>query len=250
MPRWPNPRPERWPPSSRLSAAAGLVPPGSAVADVGTDAATLPLWLLETGAAARCIATDRSAAGLDAARRRGLGHVAAGRLVLRCGEGLSALAPGDALDVLALCGLGARTIVGILGDPRLATLGLRRLVLQPQTEPALVRRWLFDHAWTIVAEVLVREREHDYVVIAAEPGRTAPTGGDHDADAELLLEAGPCLLASPDPLVADHWRRELWRQKRILTRGAAGPGRARALRGLGLARRVLDRLARNAHGGR
>ena len=245
VPQSPRRRAAPAPPGARLAAAAALVPHGATVADVGTDAAALALWLVESGTAARCIATDRSAAGLAAARLRGSEHVAAGRLELRRGAGLAPLAPADALDVLVLCGLGARTIVRILGEPGLERLGLSRLVLQPQTEPARLRRFLLDRGHAIVAEVLVRERGHDYVVLAAEPCRGARPRAAHAADAEVLAEAGPCLAASSDPLVAEHWRRELERQQRILERGATGAGRARAQRRLALARRVLRRLNRN-----
>jgi len=242
VPRWSDPRSEPLPPRSRLGAVAGLVPSGSSVADVGTDSAALPFLLLGENRAARCVATDRSAVSLNEARGRCRRHVEAGRLELRRGEGLTPLRAADGLDVLVLSGLGARTIVRILDDPRLAELGLGRLVVQPQTEPARVRRFLFDRGWEIVGERMARERGRDYVAIAAEPtsGRT-----ELEDDPELLVEAGPCLLRSRDPIVADHWRRELRRHERLLSRGATGAGRASAGRRIRLARRILERLARS-----
>lgn len=151
-----------------MRAVAELVPPGSTVAEVGTDAAALALALLDTGRVSHCIATDRSAAGLGRACRRGTRHLAAGRLELRLGQGLAPLAARDRLDVLVLAGMGARTMVRILGDPRLAELAPRRLVLQPQTEPALLRGWLGEHGFAVVGESGATERGRRYVVIAAE----------------------------------------------------------------------------------
>ena len=161
-----------------MRAVAELVPAGAAVAEVGTDAAALAVALLDAGRASRCVATDRSPAGLARARRRGTRHLASGALELRLGEGLAPLAAADRLDVLVLAGMGARSMVRILEDPRLAGLALRRLVLQPQTEPARLRRWLGEHGFAIVGESRASERGRDYLVIAAErlPGDLAILG--------------------------------------------------------------------------
>jgi tRNA (adenine22-N1)-methyltransferase len=151
-----------------MRAVAELVPEGARVGEVGTDAGALALALLDGGRASRCIATDRSACGLGRARRRGARHIASGRLELRLGSGLAPLAACDRLDVVVLAGMGARSMVRILDDPRLAELSPRRLVLQPQTEPALLRGWLGEHGFAVVGESRAAERGRDYVVIAAE----------------------------------------------------------------------------------
>jgi len=247
VPRWSAPRPERTGSRPRLRAVARLVPPGSVVADVGTDCAVLPLLLLRANRVARCVATDRNPVALNEALGRCRRHVAAGRLELRLGPGLLPLRVVDRLDVLVLSGLGARTMLRILDDPRLSELGLRRLVVQPQTEPGLTRRFLLDRGFEIVDERMARERGRDYVAIAAEPASGRPATAD---DLELVLEAGPCLLDSGDPLVADHWRRELRRHERVLSRGASGSGGASAARRIRLARRVLERLSRRTRGAR
>lgn len=159
-----------------MEAVARLVPAGAAVAEVGTDAAALAVALLDSGRAGRCVATDRSAGGLDRALRRGKRHLDRGSLEVRQGEGLAPLLARDRLDVLVLAGMGARTIVRILADPRLAELGLRRLVLQPQTELPFLRGWLLDRGFGVVDELEVNERGRVYVVLAAEsaPGPSLP----------------------------------------------------------------------------
>lgn len=44
--------------SPRLAAIAALVPPGAKVADVGTDHAYLPVWLLLSGRIQSAVASD------------------------------------------------------------------------------------------------------------------------------------------------------------------------------------------------
>jgi len=152
---------------ARLTAIAALIPPGSRVADVGADGALLPRALLASGRATFCLAIDSSPAAARAARAatRGLGP----RLVVREGDGFGALEARDRIDVVVLAGLGARTILRILAHPRRAALGLHRLVLQPQTEPARVRRWLAENGFAVVDERRARERGRSYLVLAARP---------------------------------------------------------------------------------
>jgi tRNA (adenine22-N1)-methyltransferase len=156
----------------RLGAVAALVPHGARVADVGAGDGRLAAWLVGTGRASFCVATERTeraAAAVRASVGDGPG------LDVRRGEGLGALRPEDGIEVVVVAGMGARKIRGILdgGNPR--ELGIRRLVLQPQTEPRLLRRWLLDHGWRIAAGSRVVERGRLYEVMAAEdPERGAP----------------------------------------------------------------------------
>jgi len=156
-----NPAPAR----GRLATIAALVPPGARVADIGADGARLPRALLESRRAAFCLAIDSSPAAASAARAatRGCGP----HLVVREGDGFGAIEAGDRIDVVVLAGLGARTIVRILDDPRRRRLEPRLLLLQPQTEPALLRRWLAEHGYTVVDERRAHERGRCYVVLAA-----------------------------------------------------------------------------------
>jgi len=185
----------------RLETVASLVPDGSRVADIGTDHGLLPRLLLASGRAARCIATDCARGPrqrLAEFARRG---TFVEKLEFRSGFGLRVLGPDDRLDVVALTGLGARAITRILEDRPPAELGRVRLLLQPQSEPAVVRRWLFDRNFAIVDEKLVKDRGRFYVVIAAESG-PGPFDSEHPVlDRSEIEEAGPCLVRSSDPLV-------------------------------------------------
>ena len=148
----------------RLDAVASLVPQGARVADVGTDHGLLPRALLESGRASYCLAIDKSPQVIRAARRTLAGFDA--RLELRCGNGLAAIEERDRIDVLVLAGLGARTIVRILDDPRRLVLRPSRLVLQPQSEPGRLRRWLADVGLEVRGERLATDRGRRYLVLA------------------------------------------------------------------------------------
>ncbi len=238
-------------PRERLRAVAELVPRGSRVADVGSDHGLLPVLLLESGRAARCIATERDAARLAALRGRLSSRGdPRDRLDLRAGDGLAALSENDRIDVVVVAGLGARSIVRILDTPALDALAPARLVLQPQTEPHLVRRFLVRRGFAIVDETLVRGSRRDHVVLAADPrGPAPPEPPPAGLTPDDVLEAGPVLLASGLPEVRAHWRRRAAAAKAILDGPAAGRGRRAALLALERALRILAHLRRRQYGG-
>jgi tRNA (adenine22-N1)-methyltransferase len=234
------------PADDRLDALARMVPPGSVVADIGTDHGLLPRCLLASGRAIRCIASEPHASRLSKVRDFAPGHPRHGALSLRVGDGLTVLAPEDGVDVAVIAGLGGQAIARILDHPVRPTLALKRLVLQPQTDPVAVRSWLAEHGFRHVEERIVLDRRRFYVLIAAEPGREklAHPG----LSRQDLLEAGPVLVRSGDPLVALFWARWLARHERILARARPGAAREEAVRQRDLARRVLAALGQVAEG--
>jgi len=221
--------------ATRLAAIASLVPPGSRVADVGTGHGRLARWLTASGVASFCIASDRSPrSGPDP--RRMSKHPA---LELRYGDGLTILRAEDRIDVVVIAGLGAATISGILGARAVPPV---RLVLQPQTRPAELRRHLLERGMAIVAERILRERGREYFVLAAEPARGRPLPRHERLDLDDLIEVGPCLVHSQDPLLAPYWRRELSRCEHIRRSVTRGPGAEAAGTREALARRILGAL--------
>jgi tRNA (adenine22-N1)-methyltransferase len=219
-----------------------MVPPRTRVADIGTDHGRLPALLLATGRALHCVATDLPRDGTG--NRLAFDDRWAGLLEFRAGFGLRVLEARDEIEVVLLTGLGARTMVRILEDRSPREIGASRLVLQPQSEPARIRRWLHQNDYGIVDEKLIRERGRYYFVLAAEPLRTGREPLNPSLWPGDVEEAGPCLLRTADPLVREYWLRVRRDQQRILLRGARGSGRVIALHRLELARRVLAVLPR------
>jgi tRNA (adenine22-N1)-methyltransferase len=135
----------------RLAAVAALVPAGQSVADIATDHALLPAWLLKRGLVPRAIGIDDKAAPLEQARarlrRRGIA------VELRQGWGCQPLREGE-VSTITVAGIGGELMTRILED---VPPGVKRLVLQPNTEAALVRAWLATHGWEIDAETLLRD---------------------------------------------------------------------------------------------
>jgi tRNA (adenine22-N1)-methyltransferase len=197
--------------TGRLEAVASMVPRGSRVADIGTDHALLPRMLLESGRADYCIASDVKMGGAEAPG-----------VDCRQGEGLHVLRPEDRIDVVTICGMGARSMMDILDDEHRGLLSLRLAVLQPQRDAAALRRWLAGLEYPLVGERLVFERGRYYFVMAAELDRRQGAYDHPMLELDDLLEAGPLLVRSGDPLVREYWLRALRYEERLPLQARTG----------------------------
>jgi tRNA (adenine22-N1)-methyltransferase len=228
----------------RLGAAGALCAPGARLADVGSDHGLLPRALLASGEASFAVATERTRERAARIGRPPAGAPWASRFVVREGDGLAPLLPEDRLDTVVVCGLGGRSIVRILSGGRLALLAPSALVLQPRSEPALVRGWLLASGWRLTAERLDVDRGRRHLTLRAEPGDGAPDYRDAGLTRDDLLAAGPLLVRSGSVDVEAAWRDTRERLRRIVTAGPPGGAAAeRAREELRRAERVLARLA-------
>jgi len=189
--------------SPRLAAAAAYICSGAPLADIGTDHAYLPAYLIQTGIIPRAIAADILPGPLEAARAT----VAAAGLVdlidLRLGNGLSVLQPGE-VNSASICGMGGPLIADILAAGPLA--GIERLVLQPMGGEESLRRWLESNGWRLLDEQLVEDAGRIYVVLAAEPGSMALTPEEAFIGPHLRRKGGPLLARYAAILAAQNER--------------------------------------------
>lgn len=169
--------------SKRMQAVAQMVPAGHIAADVGCDHGFVSIYLVKNGICPHVYAADVRPGPLDRAKE----HIAASGLSscitpvlsdglkeVRVGEmpeenmadsGMKHKAPGA--DVMIAAGMGGKLTIRILSDVPHKTKQLTWVVLEPQSEVWLVRRWLSENGFMIVEEAMVLEDEKYYPVIKA-----------------------------------------------------------------------------------
>lgn len=211
--------------TQRLAAVAEFVPPGVVVADIGTDHAYLPVYLVQTGKCPRVIATDLNEKPYQSARLsvavRELGRA----VDVRLGDGLHSLSPGEA-EVVVIAGMGGGTMIRILESSPGVLAWVRRLVLQPMADAGDLRLWLADNGWRIAGEKLVEEEGRIYPVLAAEPG----VEGEKD---RFRLEVGPRLVEDSNPLLVTYLEKIKSDYQRMLcglARSRSGQAREKAIK--------------------
>ena len=142
--------------TSRLQLLADWVPQGASFADIGTDHAYLPVWLVLQGRVRHAIASDLRKGPLERARETGRTYGAEG-IDFRLGNGLATVQPHEA-EVIAIAGMGGENIASILEAAPWTADGQHTLLLDPHTKAEVLRRWLMEHGYTILREALVRDR--------------------------------------------------------------------------------------------
>ncbi|SMC94203.1 tRNA (adenine(22)-N(1))-methyltransferase [Sporomusa malonica] len=180
----------------RLKAIADMVPSGSTPADIGTDHAYLPIYLVQQNIVPCAIAGDVHQGPYLSAQNAVASVHLEHHIFVRLGNGLEVVKPGEA-DVVVIAGMGGATIIDILRSCPEVTRTLKRLILQPMIAASLVRNWLHTHSWQIVEEQLVEEDGKLYQIIAAEPGESP-------AFETVLNEIGPLLWQTKHPLLQLH----------------------------------------------
>ncbi len=191
----------------RLSTVASMVRRGSRIADIGTDHAYLPVYLVQAGICPSGIAADIRTGPLEAARRTVTEAGLTDAIALRLGDGLAPVAADEADDIV-IAGMGGETIVEILSAADWVKDTRLRLVLQPMTRAEELRRWLLTNGFAITEERLVRDGHRLYPVMAA-----AYTAAEPETD-EFAFYAGFFSAGEGRPyreMMAEH-----------LTRRAAG----------------------------
>lgn len=151
----------------RLLCAASMVRRSSRLADIGTDHAHLPVYLVQNGICPSAVAADIGEGPAASARRTVKEAGLEDAVEVRVGDGLSVLS-AEEVDDIVIAGMGGETIAAILqGAPWLRDGGDRRLILQPMTKTAELRDWLFANGFALDEEHIVRDGRHLYCVMAA-----------------------------------------------------------------------------------
>ena len=163
-------RPELTP---RLLAVADLVPAGAALADIGTDHAYLPVWLLLEGKARRAIAADINKGPLERARQTAQEYDCRENISFRLCDGLSDIGADEA-DTIVIAGMGGETIAAILNDAPWTKDERYTLILQPMSTQNDLRRRLWQNGYAITQERIVREGEKLYNILLARYGGAQP----------------------------------------------------------------------------
>lgn len=255
--------------SKRLKHVLALISPHAAVADVGCDHGYLAIELLQSNKAEYVIAMDVNAGPLARARENRDRYGFSDKIETRLSDGMEALVPGEVQSVVC-AGMGGKTICGIIGRSRLLVQTLDELVLQPQSELHIVRRYLRENGFRIAAEDMVLEDGKFYPMMrvvpicqsdgksdGAEGGYRADgespevetEGGCHadgesfDADAEQRQRVedwyGPCLLAEKHPVL----QRYLQKEKAVCTQILHNLEQADSEKGTGRRQELLQRLS-------
>ena len=149
----------------RLMSAVGYVR-GGVVADVGTDHAYLPVYLVATGRADSAVASDINRGPIENAKETVRKYGLENKITTLIADGLDGIEPYHPSDVI-IFGMGGELIATIVDRAKWTREGIR-LILQPMTKPEVLRDYLGEVGFRIVDEMLSEADGRVYQTLCAE----------------------------------------------------------------------------------
>ncbi len=190
----------------RLLAIARFIPKGRKVADIGTDHAILPVYLVREKISPEVIASDLNEGPLEAAAKTVVQSDVANKIQLRLGYGLNTINSGE-VDIAVIAGMGGGTIKNILEECK-DRYPVSSLVLQPMGDSGYLRQWLAENGWKIADEDIIEEDGRLYEIIFSVRGHEETTN-------ELILFLGPRLVEKEHPFLIKLIEREIEANRKI-----------------------------------
>ena len=153
----------------RLALIASLVQDGATVADIGTDHAYIPIYLVNSGIAKHAVASDKSIGPLKIAEENIKLYGCEDKILVLQSDGLAAYAAG-AVDTIIIAGMGGLLIAEILEGNKYVAKSAKRLILQPMTAGTELREYLVANGYIITDEKVAREKNKFYYCLCVENG--------------------------------------------------------------------------------
>ena len=150
--------------NKRLLSVAELVRQDAIFADIGTDHAYLPLFLLKEGKIKKAYCSDINEGPLRSARINARDTGYEDEIVFTLADGADALA-GYGITDYAICGMGGELIADIVDRAEHFKRGDINLILQPMTKPGHLRAYLATAGYQILCESYSEDAGKYYVAM-------------------------------------------------------------------------------------
>ena len=150
----------------RLSSAAKFVRQGARFADIGTDHAYLPIFLLESGRIDCAVCSDINEGPLASAKENALAAGVYDKIDFTLANGADGLIDKDITDV-AICGMGGELIAEIIRRAGFLRKENVRLIMQPMSRFSHLRRELSGLGYEIEDEEYSASHGKLYVTFCA-----------------------------------------------------------------------------------
>lgn len=196
--------------SKRLKAVANMVDAGARLADIGSDHAYLPSYLIQKEIIDFAIAGEVAKGPYENILYEINVNSLEDKLQARLASGLKVIKTEDQIDTITIAGMGGILITQILAEDFDKVKDVKHLIIQANTDVPAVRKFLADRNWEIVDENIVFDENHFYEMI-----KFAKSSKDLSLnDKELYF--GPINLKQKNEAFVNYWTKELTRLKKAL----------------------------------
>ena len=153
--------------SERMLMAAKMVRKGKTVADIGTDHAYLPAYLVLNGITPKALACDVRKGPLENAKKTVELYGLEDKITLRLSDGFDEIEPFEADDFI-MCGMGGTLMEQLVSRAYWLKDSSKRIIVQPQSHAEDIRRFFVENGFEIICEDACIDGGKLYCAMAAE----------------------------------------------------------------------------------
>ena len=194
--------------TERLKTVAEMIEKTGTLCDIGCDHGYLPIYLLQQQKIDYAYACDVRDGPLKNAEKNIAAFHMKDYIQTVKSDGLKELSEKE-FDVISICGMGGRLIANILANDIDTARRAKYLVLQPQSEIPVLRRFLSENHFVINEERVALEDRRFYVLMSV-------SNGEEPNRDEMSYQLGQHLLNRNDNLTKKYLTKELNRFQTIL----------------------------------
>ena len=202
--------------SERLRTVASFVREDSKLADIGSDHAYLPCFLVHEGIISQAIAGEVVKGPFESAQKHVISEGLQSNIDVRFGNGLEVISDEDNVQTVTIAGMGGPLIATILESGKDKLTKVDTLILQPNIHAKAIREWAIQEQWKIDQEVILEEHDKIYEILVLKKGIMQLS------EKELLV--GPILSKEKSPVYQKKWNNELNEWQRIVNELSKIPG--------------------------
>lgn len=166
---------------NRLFLCASFVRSGARLADIGTDHAYLPVWLVKNGVVNTALACDINEGPLSFGQETVNRYELCDNIECRLSDGLKVVNE-DEVDDIVIAGMGGELIAKILSDCTWAKNKDKHFILQPMTKCEVLIEYLYENGFEILEQKACECDKKHYTVMLVKH-----TGHHCDIDKSFLF---------------------------------------------------------------
>lgn len=198
--------------SLRLETIASFVDKGAVVADIGSDHATIPIYLLDNGVINRAEAVENKIGPFNRMRKAIVEAGYASNVYTSLSDGIEDLK--DYVTTLVIAGMGAKLIISILEAHKEKLEGISAIIIDAHNERELLFEPLRAMGFDLVRNSFIEEEGIFYDVMRWEKSpKDAPYS-------DIEKEFGPLNIKNRPEKWVKYWNKEIERLTRVINENA------------------------------